>query len=225
MKLHLIRVSRVWISLPIWNMEKHPYLNDSYTDAIIKQLILLKLFHWQFINTGQDWLIFHHCIITSIQCTVTLESLKDIIIYSSEVIPEALRVSQHFSPKAKISRIRKIIKKKRLEKKNLSIALQAFFIFFLPSLPPSSFPGIFSHPFYPIYLTSSNFLLVPALLMYLPKHKSICCNQWQLVNSEESHSMAATNTCKVNTILWKNHSGQDLNRRLKISIKIFKHKA
>lgn len=187
-------------------MENHPYLNDSYRDAIIKQLNLLKLFHWQFINTGQDWLIFHHCIITSIQSTVTLESLKDIIIYSSEVIPEALRVSQHFSAKAKMSRIRKIIKK-WLEKKNLSIALQAFFIFFLPSLPPSSFPGIFSHPFYPICLTSSNFLLVPALLMYLTKHKSIHCNQWQWVHSEETHSMSATNTCENNTILWRNHSG------------------
>lgn len=148
MKLHLIRVSRVWISLPIWNMEKHPYLNDSYTDAIIKQLNLLKLFHWQFINTGQDWLIFHHCIITSIQCTVTLESLKDIIIYSSEVIPEALRVSQHFSPKAKMSRIRKIIKKKTRKKESFSSS--SGILHFLSSFPSSfQFPRHFFPPLLP----------------------------------------------------------------------------
>lgn len=129
--------------------ENHPYLNHSYTDIITKQQSLLELFHWQFINTGWNWMILHHWMIISIPRAVVHECLEDLIIYpSAEVYSQGiLRVSQHFSPKAEMRRIRREINRAMPREKNLWIDLcvhSSFFIF-LPSFS-SSLPGVFPTP-------------------------------------------------------------------------------
>lgn len=138
--------------------ENHPYLNYSYTDIITKQQSLLELFHWQFINSGWKWMILQHWMIISIPRAVVRECLEDLIIYpSAEVCSQGiLRVGQHFSPKAKMRRIRREISKAMPREKIfeyiwMELCAHSSFSFFFPSFS-SSPPGV-PHSFCPLCLT------------------------------------------------------------------------
>lgn len=127
-------------------------------------------------------MILHHWMILSIPRAVVHECLEDLIIYSSaEVYSQGIsRVSQHFSPKAEMRRIRRAItravpREKIFQQIWIKLCVHSSFILFSSLLFFKS-PRCLPHSFCPLCLT---YLPVPTIPRSQAKLKSMISELWK----------------------------------------------